>query len=294
MTPKSAKTIDSELPRDSDRRRPPIGPTAVSVDMHIHSDYSDAPMNTVEVILSACRRMNIGVAIADHNEIRGSIKAAEQSDVLVFPAIEVGSRERLEFLAYFIDLDSLENFYRNSVEPFKKSRYFTVLDRSFTHLIPEAKESGALVCLPHPYAPSYKNINFGRERKEALFKPEFFSKIDLIEVLNGHLPDNRNFKAFILSEIFEKNVSAGSDAHRPEDIGSAFLRFNRPIDRRGVFDLMHFPIKVGMSQRYSITHFASVSRSVMGRHLQLFFSKKRQRHWMMKYENGAASPSLGL
>ena len=101
-------------------------------------------------------------------------------------------------------------------------------------LIPAAKELGALVCLPHPFAPSYKNLNFSKKRKAALFDPGFFSMIDMIEVLNGQLADHRNFKAFMLSEVFDKNASAGSDAHRPQDIANIFLRFDRPLDRRGV------------------------------------------------------------
>ncbi|MCZ7583694.1 MAG: hypothetical protein M5R36_10380 [Deltaproteobacteria bacterium] len=106
-------------------------------------------------------------------------------------------------------------------------------------------------------------MNFGKKRKAALFDPALFSRIDMIEVLNGHMADHRNFKAFMLSEVFEKSAMAGSDAHRPEDIGKIFMRFDRRMDRQGVYDLLHFPIKLGITEKYSIAKFA---RNVAQRH----------------------------
>ncbi|MCL4234454.1 MAG: MscL family protein [Deltaproteobacteria bacterium] len=67
----------------------------------------------------------------------------ERGEILCVPALEVGSREKLEFLAYFDDPARLEDFYSREVEPYKRARFFTKLDRSFTHLIPAAKEAGA-------------------------------------------------------------------------------------------------------------------------------------------------------
>ncbi len=258
------------------------------MDMHVHSEYSDAPKTTLDVITEICLARRLGVAVTDHNEIRGSIQLLERQKVLVLPGIEVGSTERLEFLIYFRDPEQLEDFYRTNVEPFKRQRFYAKLNRSFTMLIPAAKELGALICLPHPFAPSYKNLNFSKKRKAALLDPEIFSMVDMIEVLNGQLADHRNFKAFMLSEVFDKNACAGSDAHRPQDIANIFMRFDRELDRRGVFDLLHFPIKMGITHRFSFAGLAKTGRGVIPKHLQLFFFKKRQRQWMMKYDDDPA------
>ncbi|MCL4235916.1 MAG: hypothetical protein KJ042_15505, partial [Deltaproteobacteria bacterium] len=107
-----------------------------------------------------------------------------------------------------------------------------------------------------------------------------------IEVINGHMRDHRNFKAYMLSEVFEKNVTAGSDAHLPKDIGTIYLRFDRAMDCKGVYDLLHFPIKVGMTTTYRFSNFARTAAGVIPKHLQLFVSKKKQREWVMKYANG--------
>ncbi|MCB1153020.1 PHP domain-containing protein [bacterium] len=269
-----------------ERRHRLQGPVAQCVDLHMHSDYSDAPKLTLDIIEQRALELGIGVSVTDHNEARGSLKLCERGKILCLPGIEVGSREKLEVLCYFKTPAELEEFYRKHVEPYKRSRYYTKLDRSFTQIIPAAKEHGALVSLPHPFGPSYKNVNFSKKRKAALFDPDVFGKIDMIEVINGHMPDNRNFKAYMLSEIFEKRVSAGSDAHVPEDIGRIYLRFDREEDVAGVFELLQQPIKLGMTDNFSAMNFAKTSRRVIPMHLRLFFSKKHQRQWMMKLDDG--------
>ncbi len=271
-----------------DRRIKTTGPTALCVDMHIHSCYSDAPRNTPDAIVEKCHENNVGVAVCDHNEIRASVMLAQSQKVLCVPAIEVGAKERLEFIAYFKNTATLEDFYRREVEPYKRSRFFAKLDRSFTELIPAAKERGALVCLPHPFAPTYKNINHNPRRKAALFAPEIFGRVDLIEVTNGHLPDKRNYRAYMLKELFDKNSSAGSDSHRPEEIGNVYLRFDQVLDAEGVFDHMLRPKKVGIAKPYRVVRFAKTARNAAPTHLQLYFSRKRQQSWMTKYGEAAA------
>jgi predicted metal-dependent phosphoesterase TrpH len=269
------------------------GPKALCVDMHIHSSYSDAPGNTLETIVNKCRENKVGAAICDHNEIRGSVLLTESRQVLSIPAIEVGTSERLEFIAYFRETAALEEFYRKEVEPFKRSRFYAKLDRSFSELIPAAKEHGALVCLPHPFGPSYKNVNFGRKRKAALFNPDLFSNIDLIEVTNGHLPDSRNYRAYMLSELFDKSASAGSDAHRPAEIGNVYLRFDKVLDSKGVFDHLLAPKKVGIAKPYRVIRFAKTARNAAPTHLQLYFSRKHQQRWMSKYGEAAVVGHAG-
>lgn len=278
-------------PPQVERRHAPVGPCALSVDMHIHTNYSDAPKCTVDVVEERCLELGMGVAVCDHNEIRGAMKLIEGGRVLCLPAVEVGSKEKLEILAYFDDPAKLEDFYRREVEPYKRARFFTKLDRSFTLIIPAAKDAGALVCLPHPYGPSYKSVNFSKTRKATLFDPHMFRHIDLIEVINGHMADHRNFKAYMLAEVFDKNVSVGSDAHLPKNIGNIYFRFDRPMDRKGVFDLLRFPIKVGVADKYRIRDTARTAAGVIPQHLELFVSRRKQREWIMKYDsaNGATA-----
>ena len=259
-------------------------PVAKTVDMHVHSEFSDAPNNTTDLITETFKRLNMGVCVCDHNEIRGSIELFTREELFTIPSIEIGSMERLEFLLYFSSPGDLEDYYIRHVEPFKKSRYYAKLDRSFEELIPAAKDYGAAVGLPHPFAPSWKNINFGRKRKVKLFAPDLFSQIDLIEVINGHLPDKRNFKAFLLSEVFDKSPIAGSDSHVPETLGLVYCQFNEALNYIEMLQVLTSGIRVGMNQKFSMRKTANVGRKVIGSHLKLFVSRKNQRRWMVRYE----------
>ena len=41
-----------------------------SVDMHLHSNYSDGSANVISLLKKA-KKMGIGLAITDHNEVAG-------------------------------------------------------------------------------------------------------------------------------------------------------------------------------------------------------------------------------
>ncbi|MHA1568194.1 MAG: PHP domain-containing protein, partial [Alphaproteobacteria bacterium] len=220
-----------------------------AMDMHVHTQYSDAKIK-VKQLVEVAQRRRLGICICDHNEIRGSIQLWDSGEAATIPGIEIGSAERLEFLCYFPCPEDLEDYFVKYVEPYKHSRYYAKLDKSFTFLIPAAKELGALVCLPHPFAPGWKNFNFNRKRKEKLLDPAFLEQVDLIEVINSHMPDNRNFKAFLLSEILDKSVCAGSDAHRIQEVGAAYLSFGDKLNHKEIFNLLKQRIKVGSDMRF--------------------------------------------
>jgi predicted metal-dependent phosphoesterase TrpH len=237
------------------RKAPTKKQTALRVaamDPHVHTEFSDGQMTVRDLIEEATARQ-LGLCICDHNEIRGSMALCQSGKVVTLPAIEIGSAERSEFLLYFKRPEQLEDYFVRHIEPYKKSRYYAKLTRSFTELVPAAKDAGAVVCLPHPFAPGWKNFNYNRARKKLLMNPAFLEHIDLIEVINSHMSDGRNFKAFMLSEILDKSVSAGSDAHRRSEVGAAYLSFGTPLTAGEIFALLRSRIKVGAESRFRFT-----------------------------------------
>ncbi|HPM78048.1 MAG TPA: PHP-associated domain-containing protein [bacterium] len=264
-----------------------VAPRAPAMDMHVHTRYSDASITVPQLVeLSLSRRL--GICVCDHNEIRGAIELYERNEIVTLPGIEIGSAERLEFLCYFNDPGGLEEYFVREVEPYKVNRYYAKLSKSFTELIPAAKRYGAIVALPHPFAPGWKNFNFNRKRKEKLLEPSFLEYLDLIEVINSHIPDNRNFKAFLLSEILDKSVCAGSDAHRVSEVGSAYLSFGTMLTAAQIFDLLKKRIKVGSDQRFKFHRTVGTSRSVIMSHIKLYLSKRDQARWMLRYDEDIA------
>ena len=71
------------------------------VDMHFHTRYSDT-YTRVSSILKRAERLGIGVAITDHNEIEGALKARKLAgDLLVVVGEEIKTRQG-EILAYSV------------------------------------------------------------------------------------------------------------------------------------------------------------------------------------------------
>ena len=84
------------------------------VDLHFHSHYSDG-FNTVEAIARKARDLGIGIAVTDHNEIRGAVEIDGHPDVFSIPGIEMTSREGTHVLIYFYQIDALETFYNERI-----------------------------------------------------------------------------------------------------------------------------------------------------------------------------------
>ncbi len=194
-------------------------------DLHLHSSFSDGVPTPTEIVSRAAAR-GIGVAITDHNAIGGSIRAWELDRCPVLPGIEVASRQGLDVLAYFESPAILEEYYKKCVE----GRVRTADPSSFTDidvyaLMQQAKEHGAFVVLPHPFAPGWKNWA-SRLRKSAINIAE---NVDGIECFNAALSKRRNIRALELSENWRKVVTGGSDAHTLETLGDCLtlmpLRF---------------------------------------------------------------------
>jgi len=87
------------------------------VDLHFHSIYSDGK-NTVSEIAKQAKRLGIGIAITDHNEIRGAVELNRIRGVLSIPGIEVTSEEGAHILIYFRDIKKLKQFYQKNVRPY--------------------------------------------------------------------------------------------------------------------------------------------------------------------------------
>ncbi|MFH1211244.1 MAG: PHP domain-containing protein, partial [archaeon] len=80
------------------------------VDMHYHTRYSDGRTKIAKV-MKKCRKRGFGVAVTDHNDIRGAILASRYNGVMTIPGIELGVREGAHLLLYFYNIKDLEEYY---------------------------------------------------------------------------------------------------------------------------------------------------------------------------------------
>jgi predicted metal-dependent phosphoesterase TrpH len=192
--------------------------TYTLVDMHIHSRHSDG-INKVSAIVKKAKKQRIGIAITDHNEIKGAIELDKYKGILTIPGIELTSKEGTHLLAYFYDIKELKDFYRKSVKPFLGHDTMSSLSLTMEELIKRAKKNKAVLILPHPYSAGFvgiKNQHFSETRIKNIFKT-----IDGIEAINSENLRRWNLKSALLAFNLGKAITGGSDGHTSYHIGKA-------------------------------------------------------------------------
>jgi len=158
-------------------------------DLHIHSKYSYDSFLSPERIIKVAKRKGLhGVAITDHNTIKGGIEVLKINEDEDFQVI-VGAEIRTEYG------DIIGLFLEDEITANK-----------FEEVIEEIKSQGGLSVLAHPYR-QYK------------FPEEIIDKVDLVEVFNARSKKRDNRRALHLAANYNKPVIAGSDAHLPFEIG---------------------------------------------------------------------------
>ncbi|HTY46708.1 MAG TPA: PHP-associated domain-containing protein [Methanomassiliicoccales archaeon] len=191
-----------------------------SIDMHLHTDHSDGHM-TVERVLKKARDHGFGIAVTDHNEVTGSLKAfAEKGDVLVVPAIEISASDGPHILAYFHSARDLEDFHHRYVEPKQRKNAPWLAIRSSTQTIVDALDSyNCLTVAAHPYG--YLVFNKGVQKCIDLeYMPHsILNGFDGLEAICGGMGHSLNARAVRLIERTGKCFTGGTDAHMLGDVG---------------------------------------------------------------------------
>ena len=198
------------------------------VDMHFHTCYSDGH-NTIAQISEAARRLAIGLAITDHNEIRGAIEFDAQRDILSIPGIEVTSVEGSHVLIYFYALADLERFYRNAIVPAMGADIMSSTHLEMETIIEAARRFPSVVVFPHPYSAAYtgvQNSYFSESRRMALYE-----MVDGIEVINAENMNKWNLQSTVLGFNIGKGITGGSDGHRVSQMGRSVTYASCPPER---------------------------------------------------------------
>lgn len=203
------------------------------VDLHFHSKYSDGS-NTVSQIAEKVRQQNIGIAITDHNEIKGAVEIDQYDDILSIPGIEVTSKEGTHILIYFYDIESLKQFYKSGVRPYMGSDIMSSSKLTMEEIIVRARMYKSIIISPHPYCAAYTGIsnhNFPKERFDKVLE-----LIDGVEVINSENFSKWNLKGALLGFNLNKAIVGGSDGHRISQIGRAITYAQCKKDRKSFLD----------------------------------------------------------
>lgn len=162
-------------------------------DLHVHSKYSKDSMLSPESIISAAKRKGLdGIAITDHDTIRGGLAAQKINEDPDFTVI-VGAEIKTE-------CDDVIGLFLNE----------EIKSISFAEVIDEIWSQGGLAGLPHPYR-KYK------------YPERIAGRFDFIEGFNARSKKEDNGRAYRLAAAFNKPAAAGSDAHFAFEIGRGAL-----------------------------------------------------------------------
>jgi predicted metal-dependent phosphoesterase TrpH len=203
------------------------------VDLHFHSYYSDG-FNTVETIAKKAHELGIGIAVTDHNEIRGAVEIDGYRDIFSIPGIEMTSREGTHVLIYFYQIDTLEKFYRDHVIPYMGNDIMSSTTLEMEEIIKRARKFKTVIIFPHPFCGVYTGIQnsyFPQDRLERIFP-----KVDGVEVINSENMNKSNLRSALLGFNLGKGITGGSDGHRISQMGKVVTYASCKPNRKAFLD----------------------------------------------------------
>ena len=203
------------------------------VDLHFHTRFSDG-INKVKTVAQKAMELGIGIAITDHNDIRGAIAIDGYKNLLTIPGIEITSAEGSHLLVYFYNIDELKTFYQKDVQPFMGNDVMTSLALSMEEIIHRANCYHAIIILAHPYCAAYTgvcNLQFPPKRLKGIC-----NIVDGVEVINAGNINKWNLKCAVFGFNLNKAIVGGSDGHSIYEMGRAVTFSDCKPNRRDFLD----------------------------------------------------------
>jgi len=188
----------------------PIGAGRVRVDLHSHTMWSGDSTTTPDELVSAVTGSGIDVlCVTDHHAISGAVQLRESLPCRVIVGEEMRTAAG-EIIGLF-----LTERIPNGLGYLESARLI--------------RDQGGLVYIPHPFDPMRRNL-----AAAALYELAEAGMVDAVEVFNAKTSlASLNRQAAEFAEEFDLAAGAGSDAHVPNAIGSAFVAmpdFGTPVE----------------------------------------------------------------
>ena len=182
------------------------------IDPHIHSTYSGDSTATVEDIINYSKKIGLdAIAIADHNSIKGSIRALEyvrnDSDLVIIPSMEISTRK-----GHIVALGVTDEI---------------IAGLSPEETIDRIHDQSGIAVAAHPFV----------HYREGIFTQTDYMDVDALETLNSrYIFGFSNWRAKKLAE--EKNIPqvGASDAHFLKAIGSCVTQLEADFTLESILD----------------------------------------------------------
>lgn len=176
----------------------------LKIDLHVHTCYSEDAATTLKEVVTYAKRGGLdGIAVTDHGTVAGALELLKNDSLLIVPGIEIKTLR-----GHILGLNVTQTIPQGL---------------SASETIERIHESGGLAVVAHPFTPF-----------KSRWKSRVLSslKVDAIEVKNSS-----NFP-FALTTYLNKRLAArlnlpqtaGSDAHIPQAIGTAYTLIEADSD----------------------------------------------------------------
>lgn len=171
----------------------------MKIDLHTHTFCSKDSLMQYERIITAVERAGLdGIAVTDHNELRGALELERIAPFRVIPAEEIKTSHG-EIIGLF-----LHEWIPPGLAPLET--------------VERIHEQGGLAYVPHPF----DEVRGSRIRREAL--EEVTPHIDILEVFNArNAMPAYNTRALEYARQHNLLAGAGSDAHTYAEYGRAHV-----------------------------------------------------------------------
>lgn len=189
----------------------------IKIDLHCHTEASADCTTPLEAFPDQLRATGILVqAITDHNEIWGAQKLQEM-------VVEQNARQDGYPLTIIVG-EEISTTEGEIIGLFLNERIEAGLTPEET--VKEINRQGGLVLLPHGFDP------LKRHRLRPISLERITEDIDIVETFNARISRRKwNQAAVEWSKANQVLMSAGSDAHRLDDVGSAWVEIDAPVER---------------------------------------------------------------
>jgi predicted metal-dependent phosphoesterase TrpH len=189
------------------------------VDMHNHSQYSDTTTR-IHTIAKRMRKLQLAVALTDHNEVMGNITLArENPDLLVIPGLELTTKERAHMLMYFYSRSDMAHFFEKHVKDFRGKNPNFATAVTLSNLCDHAIDYNAILAPAHPFAIP-KMFSFMSAVQKHGVEQRVLENIDAVEVICGANLRHMNMQAVDWAQHMEKGIIGGSDSHSLSTLGN--------------------------------------------------------------------------
>ena len=169
----------------------------LKLDLHIHSRYSEDAYGKPKDIIKSVKKKGLqGIAITDHNTVKGGLKAlkVKPKDFIVIPGVEISTAD-----GHVIALDVTEDITRN-----------LPVEETIDCII----DKGGLPIVPHLFR-RMSGIKY--EKLKTIYQ-----KIPAIEVFNGCSLPKTNVKTASIAKEFHLGGTGGSDTHHADYAGFGY------------------------------------------------------------------------